>query len=181
MKKTSLLVIIVALLMAVTLVVQRTRRIAAAPRSSTAITDAPSFTAKDLHDADVSLAQYKGKVVLVNFWATWCGPCRIEIPWMIEFQNKYGPRGFTVLGVAMDDDGKKDVEPFIRDERFSVAGQRVPVNYPIVIGNEAVGDKFGGLIGLPTSVLISRDGKKIKTFIGLVDYDKLSKEIEGQL
>ena len=81
----------------------------------------------------------------------------------------------------MDDDGKKDVEPFIRDERFSVAGQKVPVNYPIVIGNEAVGDKFGGLIGLPTSVLISRDGKKIKTFIGLVDYDKLSKEIEGQL
>jgi thiol-disulfide isomerase/thioredoxin len=181
MKKTSSLIVLVALLVALTLIVQRTRRIAAAPRASAARIDAPNFTAKDLRDTDVSLAQYKGKVVLVNFWATWCGPCRIEIPWMIEFQNKYGARGFTVLGVAMDDDGKKDVEPFIRDERFEVAGQRVAVNYPILIGNEAVGEKFGGLIGLPTSILISRDGKKIKTFIGLVDYEKLSKEIEGQL
>jgi len=190
MKKTSFLVIAVALLVAVTLVVQRTRRISAAPRPAASknasgpaapAEDAPSVTVKDLNGADVSLAQYKGKVVLINFWATWCEPCRVDIPWMIEFQNKYAARGFTVLGMAMDDGGKKDVDPFVRDERFDVDGQKLAMNYPILIGNEDVGDKFGGLLGLPTSVLISRDGKKIKTFIGLVDHEKLVAAIEGQL
>jgi thiol-disulfide isomerase/thioredoxin len=194
MKKTSFLVIAVAVLVSLTLVVQRTRRISAAPRSSVPAAaasassvsdpgteDAPNITVKDLNGADVSLAQYKGKVVLVNFWATWCGPCRIDIPWLIEFQNKYGARGFTVLGMAMDEGGKSDVDPFVRDERFDVGGQKVGMNYPILLGNDDVSDKFGGLLGLPTSVLISRDGKKIKTFIGLVNYEKMAKEIEGQL
>jgi cytochrome c biogenesis protein CcmG/thiol:disulfide interchange protein DsbE len=194
MKKTSYLVIFVALLVAVTLVVQRTRRIAAAPRQASTIhatasasdsaapaEDAPDVTAKDLNGADVSLSQYRGKVVLLNFWATWCEPCRVDIPWLIGFQNKYGARGFTVLGMAMDDGGKKDVEPFVRDERFDVDGQELPMNYPILIGNEEVGEKFGGLLGLPTSVLISRDGKKIKIFIGLVDHQKFADAIEAQL
>jgi thiol-disulfide isomerase/thioredoxin len=194
MKKTSFLVIAVAVLVSLTLVVQRTRRISAAPRSGvpaapasassvsdTGTEDAPNITVKDLNGADVSLAQYKGKVVLVNFWATWCGPCRIDIPWLIEFQNKYGARGFTVLGMAMDEGGKSDVDPFVRDERFDVGGQKLGMNYPILLGNDDVSDKFGGLLGLPTSVLISRDGKKIKTFIGLVNYEKMAKEIEGQL
>lgn len=193
MKKTSFLVIAVALLVALTLVVQRTRRIAAAPRpagsknvpaaasNAAAAEDAPNFTVKDLQGADASLAQYRGKVVLLNFWATWCEPCRVDIPWLIEFQNKYGARGFTVLGMAMDEGGKKDVDPFVRDERFDVDGQKLAMNYPILIGNDDVGDKFGGLLGLPTSVLISRDGKKIKTFIGLVDHEKFVKAIEEQL
>jgi thiol-disulfide isomerase/thioredoxin len=194
MKKTSLLVMSVAVLVAVTLVVQRTRRISAAPRPATsnhasasasgsaaAAEDAPSISVKDLNGADVSLAKYRGKVVLVNFWATWCEPCRVDIPWLIEFQNKYGARGFTVLGMAMDDGGKKDVDPFVRDERFDVDGQKLAMNYPILIGNDDVSDKFGGLLGLPTSVLISRDGKKIKTFIGLVDHEKFVNAIEAQL
>ena len=194
MKKTSFLVTAVALLVALTLVVQRTRRISAAPRSAmpaatasassgsdAGTEDAPNITVKDLGGADVSLSQYKGKVVLVNFWATWCGPCRVDIPWLIDFQNKYGARGFTVLGMAMDEGGKSDVDPFVRDERFEVGGQKVGMNYPILLGNDDVSDKFGGLLGLPTSVLISRDGKKIKTFIGLVNYEKMAKEIEGQL
>src|SRR5713101_9911815 len=159
MKKTSFLVIAVALLVAVTLVVQRTRRISAAPRpaasnhesasasgNAAAAEDAPSVSVKDLNGADVTLAQYKGKVVLINFWATWCEPCRVDIPWMIEFQNKYAARGFTVLGMPMDDGGKKDVDPFVRDERFDVDGQKLAMNYPILIGNEDVGDKFGGLL-----------------------------------
>ena len=190
MKKTSFLVIAVALLVAVTLVVQRTRRISAAPRpaasrmaagSPAALEDAPNFTVKELNGADASLAQYKGKVVLLNFWATWCEPCRVDIPWLIEFQNRYAARGFTVLGMAMDEGGKKDVDPFVRDERFDADGQKLAMNYPILIGNDEVGDKFGGLLGLPTSVLISRDGKKIKTFIGLVDHEKFVTAIEEQL
>jgi thiol-disulfide isomerase/thioredoxin len=194
MKKTSFLVMAVALLVALTLVIQRTRRIAAAPRpagskvspaaasnTAVAVEDAPNFTVKDLNGADVSLAQYKGKVVLLNFWATWCEPCRVDIPWLIEFQNKYQARGFSVLGMAMDEGGKKDVDPYVKDERFDVDGQKLAMNYPILIGNDDVGDSFGGLLGLPTSVLISRDGKKIKTFIGLVDHEKFVQAIEAEL
>jgi len=135
----------------------------------------------DLDGKDVTLAQYKGKVVLVNFWATWCGPCRVEIPWLIEFQQKYGPRGFTVLGVAMDDDGKKAVEPWVKKERFEINGQPAAMNYPILLGNDALAEKFGGIIGLPTSMLISRDGKKVKTIVGLVNHADMVKAIESQL
>src|ERR1700683_4858856 len=78
----------------------------------------PELTLKDLDGKDVSLGDYKGKVVLVNFWATWCEPCRVEIPWLIEMQQKYGPRGFTVLGVAMDDGGQKVVDPFLQKGRL---------------------------------------------------------------
>jgi len=119
--------------------------------------------------------------VLVNFWATWCGPCQVEIPWLIEFQQKYGPRGFTVLGVAMDDDGKKAVEPWVKKERFEINGQPAAMNYPILLGNDALAEKFGGIIGLPTSMLISRDGKKVKTIVGLVNHADMVKAIESQL
>ncbi len=122
-------------------------------------TASPDFTLKDLEDHDVSLSKFKGKVVLVNFWATWCGPCKIEIPWLVELQDKYAARGFTVLGVAMDQS----------------------MNYPIVLGNDATADKFGGLIGFPTSVLISKDGRVVKRVDGLVSYDEIDKAIQSQL
>src|ERR1035437_2576367 len=141
----------------------------------------PSVVIKDLNDRDVTLDQYKGQVVLVNFWATWCEPCRIEIPWMIEFQKKYGPRGFTILGVSMDEEGKKVVEPFLEKERFDVNGQKEAMNYPILLGDDSIADKFGGIMGLPTSMLYTRDGKKIKTIVGLVNHDDISKAIEGLL
>jgi thiol-disulfide isomerase/thioredoxin len=136
---------------------------------------------KDLQDHDVSLADYKGKIVLVNFWATWCEPCQIEIPWMMEFQKRYGPRGFTILGVSMDEDGKKAVAPFLEKSRFDLDSQKQAMNYPILLGNDAIAAKFGGILGLPTSMLFSRDGQKIKTITGLVDHDDLAKAIEGQL
>jgi cytochrome c biogenesis protein CcmG/thiol:disulfide interchange protein DsbE len=136
---------------------------------------------KDLQDHDVILADYKGKVVLVNFWATWCEPCQIEIPWMMEFQKKYGPRGFTILGVSMDEDGKKAVAPFLEKSRFDLDGQKQAMNYPILLGNDAIAAKFGGILGLPTSMLFSRDGRKIKTITGLVDHDDIAKAIEGLL
>jgi cytochrome c biogenesis protein CcmG/thiol:disulfide interchange protein DsbE len=144
-------------------------------------TDAPTISMKDLSGKDVTLQQFKGQVVLVNFWATWCGPCKVEIPWMIEFQQKYSPRGFTILGVSMDEDGIKAIQPFLDKERFDVGGQKLPMSYPILLGNDAVADKFGGILGLPTSMLFSRDGKKVKTIVGLVDHDDISKAIESLL
>ena len=136
---------------------------------------------KSLEDSNITVADYHGKVVLVNFWATWCDPCRVEIPWLIEMQNKYGPKGFTVLGIAMDEEGKPVVAPFVAKERYDVNGQKLAMNYPIVVGNEKVAEKFGGLLGYPTSILISRDGKVLKRTTGLIDYDATTKMIEGAL
>jgi cytochrome c biogenesis protein CcmG/thiol:disulfide interchange protein DsbE len=159
-----------------------------APGTSTASTsapgkptDAPTVTIKGLDDKDVTLQQYKGEVVLVNFWATWCEPCKVEIPWMIEFQQKYSPRGFTILGVSMDEDGKKAIQPFLDKERFDVGGQQVAMSYPILLGSDAIAEKFGGILGLPTSMLFTRDGKKVRTIVGLVNHDDISKAIESLL
>src|SRR5258708_5338134 len=144
-------------------------------------TPAPDVTFKDLDGKDATLTQYKGKVVLVNFWATWCEPCYIEIPWLIEMQQKYEAKGFTVVGISMDEEGKSAVAPFLTKERFNVNGQKFPMNYPIVIGNDEVADKFGGLLGYPTSFLISRDGKIVKKVQGLISYEEFTKAIESQL
>lgn len=141
----------------------------------------PDVTFKDLQGKNVALSSFKGKVVLLNFWATWCEPCRVEIPWMIEFQQKYSSKGFTMLGVAMDDDGAKVVSPFVTKPQFSVGGHDVAMDYPIVLGTDDIASKLGGLIGLPTSVMISRDGKIVKRYIGLADHEALDKEIQSLL
>src|SRR5262245_24337921 len=140
-----------------------------------------SVQMKSLEDSSVTVGDYHGKVVLVNFWATWCDPCRVEIPWLIEMQNKYGAKGFTVLGIAMDEEGKSVVAPFVAKERYDVNGQKMSMNYPIVVGDEKVAEKFGGLLGYPTSILISKDGKVLKRTTGLIDYDATTKLIEGAL
>jgi thiol-disulfide isomerase/thioredoxin len=194
MKKTSLLLAGVALVVALGLVMKRTQRSAAggphpagpvAKISTEGMKPAAELKLKNLDGKEVSLSDYRGKVVLVNFWATWCDPCRTEIPWLIEFQQKYGDRGFVVLGVAMDDEGKQVVQPFEQKERFDVNGQKMAINYPILLKNDDDVDKFagafGGMIGLPTSVLISRDGKRVRTTIGLLDADKLERDILGLL
>ena len=185
MKKTILILAIVAAATVAVYWADRATRVrtnaASRPSALKAGDAAPEIKVKDLNDKDVTLADYKGKVVLVNFWATWCEPCRVEIPWLIEMQDKYGPKGFTVVGIAMDDEGKPVVAPFVAKERYNVNGQKLPMNYPIVIGNENVAEKFGGLLGYPTSVLISRDGKQIKRTTGLISYEEFSKSIEGAL
>lgn len=185
MKKTIwILLIVIAATSAVYLADKATRvhpSAAGRPSIPKAGEPAPDFSVKDLNDNNVTLADYQGKVVLVNFWATWCDPCRVEIPWLIEMQDKFGPKGFTVLGLAMDEEGKSVVAPFVAKERYDVNGQKRPMNYPIVIGNETVAEKFGGLLGYPTSVLISKDGKQIKRVTGVINEDEISRLIEGAL
>ncbi len=188
MKKVLLIISTVVVLIAATYYADKATRVTVkAPNTTVVRPDtsstllAPDVTFKDLDSKDVPLSQYRGKVVLVNFWATWCEPCFIEIPWLIEMQQKYAAKGFTVLGIAMDDEGKSAVAPFLAKERFDVNGQKLPMNYPIVLGNDAVADKFGGLLGYPTSFLISRDGKVIKKIQGLISYEEITKAIESQL
>ena len=142
---------------------------------------APDVTFKDLNGKDILLSDYRGKVVLVNFWATWCEPCQIEIPWLIEMQQKYGQQDFTILGVDVDDEGKGVVAHFVETERFDVNGLKRPFNYPILTGNDAVVQKFGGLLGYPTTFLISKAGKEIKKIEGLINYEEITKLIESQL
>jgi thiol-disulfide isomerase/thioredoxin len=143
--------------------------------------DEPDVTFKNLQGQDVSLASLKGKVVIVNFWATWCEPCRVEIPWMIGFQQKYADKGLTILGVAMDDEGKSVVAPYVQTTQFDVEGHSMTMNYPIVLGNDDIAAKFGGLLGFPTTIVISRDGKIQKRFIGLADEADLDKQIKALL
>jgi len=184
MKKTILILTIVVAVTSAVYVADKLTRVhqSAASRLGLATgARAPEIKVKDLNDKDVTLADYRGKVVLVNFWATWCEPCRVEIPWLIEMQNRYGPQGFTVLGIAMDEEGKPMVAPFVAKERYDVKGETLPMNYPIVVGSDQVAEKFGGLLGYPTSVLISREGKQIKRVTGLISYDEISKAIEGAL
>jgi cytochrome c biogenesis protein CcmG/thiol:disulfide interchange protein DsbE len=142
---------------------------------------APDVTFKDLEGKDVSIASLKGKVVLVNFWATWCEPCQVEIPWMIGFQKKYAGKGFTLLGVAMDEEGKSVVEPYVQKTQFDVDGHPSTMNYPIVLGNDDLADKFGGLLGLPTTYVITREGKVAKRYIGLATESDLDKLIQSLL
>jgi thiol-disulfide isomerase/thioredoxin len=140
----------------------------------------PDVTFKNLEGQDVPLASLKGKVVIVNFWATYCVPCQTEIPWMIGVQQKYADKGVTFLGVAYEEE-KSVVSPFVQNTKFDVGGQSLTMNYPIVLGNEDLAAKFGGLIGLPTTFVISRDGKIQKKYIGLADESDVKKEIETLL
>jgi len=192
MKKVAIIVLTVVVLIGITIYADRATRVQGksnlaqniAGNPATAIkagTPEPDLKLKTIDGKEVLLADYKGKVVFVNFWATWCDPCRVEIPWLIAMQNKYGPKGFTVVGIAMDEEGKSVVAPFLDKERFDVDGQKLPMNYPIVLGTDEAADKFGGILGYPSSFLISRDGKIVAKFQGLKSEDELTKAIESQL
>jgi thiol-disulfide isomerase/thioredoxin len=184
MKRIGLILVMVVAIVAFGLVVSWTTRF---PPAGAEIVDLgkptapPDFTLKDLDDHRVSLSQFKGKVVLVNFWTTWCEPCKTEIPWLVDLQDKYAGRGFSVLGIAMDEEGKSAVAAFAQDERFGMSGEPRFINYPIVLGNDATADKFGGVIVFPTSFLISKDGREVKRVDGLMSYDETNKDIQSQL
>ena len=126
---------------------------------------APDFTLKDADGKSVHLSDYKGKVVLLDFWATWCGPCAMEIPWFVEMQRRQKDKGFAVLGVSMDDDGWNAVKPFVSS---------LGVNYRIVMGNDETAQLYGGVDALPTTFLIDREGRIAAVHVGLAS----RKEIE---
>ena len=129
---------------------------------------APNFSLKDSDGGAVNLADYRGKVVLVNFWATWCGPCEAEIPWFIEFEKKYKDQGFAVLGVSMDDDGWKSVRPYVASHK---------INYRVMIGSEVVSQQFGEIESLPTSFVLDREGRIASNHVGLIDKVDYQNEI----
>jgi cytochrome c biogenesis protein CcmG/thiol:disulfide interchange protein DsbE len=128
-------------------------------RSAAERAAAPDFTLKDEDGRSVQLSDYRGKVVLLNFWATWCGPCKIEIPWFVEFEREHKDQGFAVVGISMDGDGWQAVKPFISD-----AG----INYRILMGNDSIAHLYGGVEALPTTFMIDRDGKIAAVHKGLV-------------
>ena len=120
----------------------------------------------------VQLSAYRGKVVLLNFWATWCDPCQREIPWFVEFQRTFEPQGFAVIGVSLDESGWAAVRPFLA---------RQPVNYPVVIGDNGVLNALGGLETLPTTLILDRSGRVAVTHVGLVSKDSYERDIAAAL
>jgi thiol-disulfide isomerase/thioredoxin len=134
---------------------------------------APNFTLKNVDGKDVSLSDFKGKIVLVDFWATWCPPCRKGIPDLVELQNQYQGE-FVVIGISLDRETVNDVVPFVKDYK---------INYPVVYGNEDVSNKFGGIRAIPTSFIIDKDGNIVDKHVGLVSksvYENKIKEILGR-
>ena len=131
---------------------------------------APDFTLQSASGDIIHLSAFKGRVVVVNFWATWCDGCKKEVPWLIEFENKYGTKGLSVIGVSMDDDGWKSVRPFIAEKK---------VNYPVVIGNGEMAQPYGlsQHSAMPMTFLIDRKGKIAATSVGVIDKDACEREI----
>ena len=134
---------------------------------------APDFALKDVNGATVRLSDYKGKVILLDFWATWCGPCKIEIPWFMEFEQQLKNRGFAVLGVSMDEGGWDDVKPYI---------EQLKINYRILMGDDKVEQAYGGIDSLPTTFLIDRSGKIAAVHVGIEKgKNEIRDEIDGLL
>ena len=134
---------------------------------------APDFTLMDANGNSVKLSDYRGKVVLLNFWATWCGPCALEIPWFIDFEQQYKSRGLEVIGVSMDDDGWNVVKPYIAEHK---------VNYRVLLGNDSVTQLYGGVDSLPTTFLVDREGKfAFSPHVGLVGKNEYLQEIQSLL
>jgi len=135
---------------------------------------APDFALADLRTGKtVHLADFKGRAVLLNFWATWCPPCKVEIPWFVELQNQYGAQGLTVVGVLVLDDANKDKKlQFVSDMK---------INYPILVGTEQVGNSYGNVENLPTTFYIGRDGKVVKSVLGLRSHADIERLVQQAL
>ena len=143
---------------------------------------APAFVLEDLNGKKVSLTSYKGKAVLINFWATWCAPCKIETPWIIELRNQYASQGFEVLGISADDLNRDDPKEFAKDKmEISQSAQKLHINYPVLIDGGTLDKQYGGLDELPTSFFINRKGTVVAAQLGLTSKDDIEANIKKAL
>jgi len=134
---------------------------------------APDFQLTDIDGKSVRLADLRGKAVLLNFWATWCPPCKIEMPWFVDLQKQYGPQGLQIVGVAMDEGNAHDaVAKFAKE---------MGLNYPVLLGNDKVADQYGGVDALPTTFYIGRDGKIVTRVFGLVSHSEIEDNVRAAL
>jgi len=133
---------------------------------------APDFTLKDADGKTVHLSDYRGKVVLLDFWATWCEPCAMEIPWFVDMQRKRKNLGFEALGVSMDDEGWDAVKPFVA---------RMGMNYRVLLGDDEAAQRYGGVDALPTTFLIDREGRIAAVHVGLADRRDIEDGVEQLL
>lgn len=147
-------------------------RAGGALKGDTSRKPAPDFALKDIDGRVVHLSDYRGKVVVLDFWATWCGPCKVEIPWFTEFEKAKKDQGFAVLGIAEDDEGWAVVKPFLKE--FNV-------NYRVVIGDDKTADQYGGIEALPTTYLIDRNGRIAATHVGLTPRKEFEDAIDQLL
>jgi peroxiredoxin len=134
---------------------------------------APGFARRDLMGESIDLGRLRGKVVLLNFWATWCAPCQIEMPAFVRWQRQYGAQGLQVVGISMDDD----------DAPVRALAAKLKLNYPVAMGDEDLGDLYGGVLGLPLTYLVDRDGVVRARFQGESDLKTMEtqvKELLGQ-
>ncbi|AXC14657.1 hypothetical protein ACPOL_5409 [Acidisarcina polymorpha] len=142
---------------------------------------APGFTLQDINGKKVSLADYKGKAVLLNFWATWCGPCKLEMPWIVKLRDQYKAQGFEVLGIESDnyDDDPKAFASY--KEGVVKSATALGVDYPVLLGGDSISKPYGGLDGLPNSFYVDRNGVVTAQIIGLADRDEIEANIKKAL
>ncbi len=143
-----------------------------ARHDSTHVPFSPDFALPDASGQTIRLSDLRGQVVLVNFWATWCNPCAVEMPWLNDLAGRYRRSGLTVVGIAMDDDGWTSVRPFMT---------RTPLQYPIVLGNENLAQNFGGIDSLPTTFLFDRNGGVAIVYLGMIDRTTLESRVRSLL
>jgi len=143
---------------------------------------APPFVLEDLNGKKVSLASYKGKAVLINFWATWCAPCKIETPWIIELRNQYASRGFEVLAISADDLNRDDPKELAKDKlEIAQSAQKLHINYPVLIDGGSLDKPYGGLDELPESFFVNRKGVVVAAQLGLTSKDDIESNIKKAL
>lgn len=143
---------------------------------------APQFTLRDTSGKKVSLSDYKGKAVVLDFWATWCAPCKVEIPWLEQFHNQYAAQGLEILGVS-EDDLDPDDKAKLSEEKKDIAAKaaQLKINYPVLIDDASVSTPYGGVEGLPTTFFIDRSGKVVASTVGLAPRDTIEADIKKAL
>jgi cytochrome c biogenesis protein CcmG/thiol:disulfide interchange protein DsbE len=145
---------------------------------------APEFKLEDLNGKPVTLADYKGKALLINFWATWCGPCKLETPWIVELRNQYADKGFEVLGIDSEgDDLKADDKEGVAKQKESVAKfvKQEKMPYPVLLNGDSIANQYGGLDAMPTSFWVDRTGKVVAAQMGITSKDDMEEKIKKAL